>query len=154
MQSKVICDWCGKEIVNRDRHGQRNKHHYCSPECASAAKVKKVVVTCDWCGKPFFKKASDANRSQHNFCDTGCYLDYINFEKAGAKNQRVSGKVLYRQIVELNTGKVLTAKEEVHHIDGDHMNSAPENLLVVSRKEHMRIHARLKKRDKHGRFTK
>ena len=150
----LICDWCGKEITKRDHHGQRNKHHYCCVECSFAAKSKKTLVTCDWCEKQFYKKSSDIERSKHNFCDRDCYIDYINFENAGAKNQRVSGKVLYRQIVEFNTGKALTAQEEVHHIDGNHMNNAPENLLVVSRKEHMSIHALQKKRDKHGRFTK
>ncbi len=154
MKSTPKCDLCGKPIDKRDRHGSRNKHHYCSAECAFAAKSKKILVTCDWCGKQFYKKRSDIERSQHNFCDRGCYLDYINFQNAGAKNQKVSGKVLYRLIVELNTGKVLTAEDEVHHIDGNHMNNAPENLQVVSRKEHMRIHARQKKRDKYGKFAK
>lgn len=154
MKSNVKCDWCGKEIVNRDHHGQRNKHHYCCPECSFAAKARQTLVICDWCGMQFYKKSSDAKRSQHNFCNRGCYIDYINFANAGAKNQRVSGKVLYRQIVEFNTGRVLNSTDEVHHIDGNHTNNSPENLLVVSRKEHMKIHARQKKRDEHGRFTK
>lgn len=154
MKYELNCDWCGKVIEKRDKHGARNKHHYCCVDCSSAAKVKRTLVTCDWCGKQFIKKSSDVKRSLHNFCDRGCYIDYINFENAGAKNQRVSGKVLYRQIAEVNIGRVLTDKDEVHHINGNHMNNAPENLLVVSQKEHMRIHAQQKKRDKYGRFTK
>lgn len=81
-------------------------------------------------------------------------MDYVNFGKAGAKNQRVSGKVLYRQIAEKKIGRVLTANDEVHHIDGDHYNTDSSNLLVISRNEHMRIHAMRKRRDKNGRFIK
>lgn len=154
MKLRINCDWCGKEIAKRDRHGQRNKHHYCSAECSYAAKDKKVIVTCGWCGKQYSKKRSDASRSQHNFCDRGCYMDYINFEKAGAKNQKVSGKVLYRQIAELKLGRALTACEEVHHIDGDHYNNNSNNLLVTSRNEHMKIHALSKRRALNGRFIK
>ena len=81
-------------------------------------------------------------------------MDYINFEKAGAKNQRVSGKVLYRQIAERKFGRVLTASDEVHHIDGDHFNNDSSNLLVIRRNEHMKIHAMCKRRDMNGRFIK
>lgn len=154
MKSKLKCDWCGKDIIKRDRHGNRNKHHYCSVECSYAAKVKKINVTCNWCGKQFNKKLFDVSRNQHNFCDRGCYLDYINFEKAGAKNQRVSGKVLYRQIVEHKLGRPLTTSDEVHHIDGNHYNNDSSNLLVTSRSEHMKIHAQCRRRDKSGRFIK
>ncbi len=154
MKSKILCDMCGNVIVNRDRHGQRNKHHYCSVECAYAAKAKKVVVICDWCGKQLIKKASDANRSKHNFCDNGCYLDYINFEKAGAKNQRVAGKVLYRQIAEQKVGRTLSSNDEVHHMDGNHFNNAADNLLVLSRSEHMKLHVVKRKRGADGRFVK
>jgi len=154
MKLQVTCDWCGKEITKRDRHGNRNKHRYCSVECSYAAKVKKANVTCNWCGKQFIKKLSDIGRNQHNFCDQGCYIDYINFEKAGAKNQRVSGKVLYRQILEHKLGRALTASDEVHHIDGNHYNNDSSNLVVTSRSEHMKIHAMCRRRDKRGRFTK
>ena len=154
MKSANKCDWCNKEILKRDRHGLRNKNHYCSKECSYAAKVTKVTAPCDWCGKQLLKKLSDVNRNCHNFCDNGCYVDYINFEKAGAKNQRVSGRVLYRQLVERKLSRILTSDEEVHHIDGNHLNNTTENLLVVSRSEHMKIHAMQKRRDKHGRFIK
>ena len=154
MKSTVKCDWCSKEITSRDRHGQRNKHHYCSKECGFEAKAKKLTVECDWCGEQLIKKRSDVNRNSHNFCDRGCYMDYINFEKAGAKNQKVSGRVLYRLIAESKIGRVLTSGDEVHHIDGDHLNNDTKNLLVVSRSEHMRIHAMQKKRDDYGRFIR
>jgi cephalosporin hydroxylase len=154
MISARICDWCGKPITKRNRHGARNNHDYCSAECANAARAKRVIVQCDWCGKPILKKRSDVKRCRHNFCDWNCYLDYTNFENAGARNQRVGGGVLYRRIAEITIGRKLLQNEEVHHLDGNHMNNNPENLVVVSASEHMKIHAKKRKRGKNGRFVK
>ena len=75
-------------------------------------------------------------------------------EAPQAYNQRVAGEVLYRYIAGRKIGRSLSSTEEVHHIDGNHMNNDPENLAVVSKSEHARRHATGKERDKHGRFIK
>lgn len=149
-----VCDNCGKKFISRDRHGSRNRHHFCSRECGWNFKIKQILVRCDWCGKLFKKKRSDIARSGHNFCSHGCYLDYINLQCAGSKNQRVCGEVLYRYLAGKKMGRELTTQEEVHHRDGNHFNNAIDNLSVVSKSEHARIHAARKERDSHGRFVK
>jgi hypothetical protein len=148
----MICDYCGNEFIQKNRHASRNNHFYCSPECGWADKVKKHAVICEWCGQPFNKKRSDVARSNHNLCDRGCYQDFINFIRAGSMNQSVGGKVVYRALAEMKIGRELTSDEDVHHIDGDHGNNAIENLAVVSKSEHMSIHAAEKRRNAHGRF--
>ena len=75
----------------RGNHKKRNEHFFCCLECSYEFKVKKIYVSCDWCGNPIYKKRSDVARNEHNFCDYGCYIDYVNFEKAGADNQMISG---------------------------------------------------------------
>lgn len=150
---QMTCDYCGKEFIQKNRHASRNKRFYCSRECGWADKVKRIVVLCEWCGQPFEKKRSDVARSNHNLCDRGCYQDFINFVKAGAPNQYVAGKIIYRTLAEMKIGRALTDEEEVHHIDGNHTNNALENLAVVSRAEHMSIHAAEKRRDANGRFA-
>lgn len=152
--SLKVCDNCGKQFDRDNRHRSRNKHYFCCKEFAYEFKIKKQFVKCDWCGKPIYKKRSDIERSTHNFCNRGCYLDFVNFEKAGAYNQIVAGKCLYRSLVEIRIGRTLSSDEQVHHIDGNHRNHRPENLVVVTRSEHSKIHAPMKERDKLGRFIK
>ena len=66
----------------------------------------------------------------------------------------MSGKVLYRTLAEMKLGRELNKDEEVHHIDGNHSNNNLDNLMVLSRAEHMSIHAASKWRDANGRFIK
>src|SRR4051812_22873429 len=47
----------------------------------------------------------------------------------------------HRHVVETREGRRLTRDEVVHHVDADPFNNEPENLVVLSRAEHMRLHA-------------
>ncbi len=154
LQSLKTCSNCGKEFEYRRNHKKRNKHFFCCVECGYVFKVKRIYVPCDWCGKPIYKKRSDVARNKHNFCDAGCYIDFINFEMAGAKNQRIAGKVVYRKLMETEIGRPLREDEEVHHIDGNHSNNNVGNLEVLTASEHSKIHAAQKRRDQHGRFIR
>jgi hypothetical protein len=61
-------------------------------------------------------------------------------------------KLVSRHTMEQHLGRALLTSELVHHRDGDPFNNTLENLQIVSRAEHKRIHAaigestRLKKR--------
>lgn len=112
------------------------------------------TILCDWCGKPIYKKRSDVARNKHNFSDYGCYIDFINFEQAGAVNQKVSGEAAYRKLAEMKIGRHLQEDEEVHHIDRNHCNNIFANLEVLTASEHSKIHAAQKVRDSLGKFTK
>lgn len=46
----------------------------------------------------------------------------------------------YRQIIENHLGRKLKSDEEVHHIDGNSENNIIENLQVVTKKQHKKIH--------------
>jgi hypothetical protein len=47
----------------------------------------------------------------------------------------------HRYVAECRAGRRLGFNEVVHHVDGDQLNNAPENLVVLSRSEHQRLHA-------------
>ena len=63
----------------------------------------------------------------------------------------------YRIVAEKKLGRYLEPKEIVHHINGDHTDDRPENLEVMTRGEHMRLHDSLKGRrfipSKKGRWS-
>ena len=51
------------------------------------------------------------------------------------------GYVLEHRLVMAGVlGRFLLPEENVHHINGDHGDNRSENLLVVTRSEHMQIH--------------
>lgn len=48
----------------------------------------------------------------------------------------------HRFIAKEMLGRELNTNEVVHHIDGNKRNNAVQNLMVVTRSEHARIHAK------------
>lgn len=52
-------------------------------------------------------------------------------------------KYLHRHIVEQKIGRVLKKEEEVHHINFDSSDNNIDNLIVLSRKDHLLLHSQL-----------
>ncbi|AND85584.1 HNH endonuclease [Clostridium tyrobutyricum DIVETGP] len=154
MKLKIQCDWCGNVIMHRMSHKNRNKHFFCCKECSYQFKSKKVLVKCDWCEKEFLKKESDIKRTKHDFCSHKCSVDFYRWTGLNEKNAKVDGKEIHRKIVEEATGRELLPNEEVHHIDFNHHNNNLDNLEVLSKSKHAKIHAARKGRGKDGRFIK
>lgn len=50
------------------------------------------------------------------------------------------GRSLHHVIAEQILGRLLRGDEVVHHIDHDRSNNRPENLTVMTRSEHTRLH--------------
>lgn len=148
------CSYCNSEFIYKGRHGTRNKNFFCSYECYIAFKTKKVKVSCDWCEKEFLKKRSDIARTKHNFCSHKCSTDYKRWTGLTDKAPLVNGIPIHRVIAAKKIGRKLLPCEEVHHVDGNHDNNRSENLVVISKSEHAKIHASRKDRDKLGRFIK
>lgn len=148
------CDNCGRGFEYKGHHTGRNSNFFCCKECADVFRTKQIEVECDCCGKRFMKKRSDIARTDHNFCCEECYRNYIELTKDHRKGPEYGKKPLYRILMEKKLGRELTSDEEVHHIDGNHLNNDPANLEVLSKSEHAKKHAKLKNRDEMGAFVR
>jgi HNH endonuclease len=60
---------------------------------------------------------------------------------------QIDGKknAFHRWLVEQRDGRTLGPNEIVHHLDYDQLNNDPDNLVVLTRAEHMRLHGRDRK---------
>lgn len=72
-----------------------------------------------------------------------------------------AGKMLHRVVMEARLGRRLKADEDVHHIDGDKTNNEDNNLALVTKSGHQRLHrfqeaisGKIRSRTKNGRFKK
>lgn len=63
---------------------------------------------------------------------TNGYVTFINGDKKGLS--------LHRVAMEEFIGRKLLHKEVVHHIDGNRLNNALSNLMLMSSSEHARLH--------------
>jgi len=61
---------------------------------------------------------------------------------AGYRFIRVDGKKIaeHRHVVEQREGRKLARNEIVHHVDGNPLNNDPDNLVILTRSEHQRLH--------------
>lgn len=54
--------------------------------------------------------------------------------------------------MEEHLGRYLTNKEIVHHINHEGLDNRIENLQLMTASEHMKLHAKKKKRGNDGKF--
>ena len=72
-----LCDRCGcpfsrtKKQVADGLRFMREKM-YCSQECRTLARVRKVEIDCETCGAKVLKSLADVKRSRHHFCSSSC----------------------------------------------------------------------------------
>ena len=56
------------------------------------------------------------------------------------RNYLFKGKIYARHIMENKIGRKLKTEEQVHHINGNTLDDRIDNLIIVNRVEHLKIH--------------
>lgn len=126
MSGRRICKACNAERV---------KKYY------SKEKRKAVLnSTCEACKSPFH-----AWRKKQVICGE-CFKESqkTGFKKNNYRSSPGYANCQHRFIAESVLGRSLSKNEVVHHVDEDPRNNELENLWVVSRHQHNKLHAFLR----------
>ena len=147
-----LCGVCYKEF-----YSPKQDAPYCSMECSAKARRNRVEFTCDTCGKKFDVRASQAKNYNVRYCSKKCMYKKQSEERRGAGTPWYKGgyisdkgyKVItvdrkkyqeHRYLMEQHLGRKLTRNEEVHHLDDNKLNNDINNLIVLSKADHTKLH--------------
>jgi len=121
---------------------------YCQCGCGEKTKISPRTFNKrrQYKGKPLRYINGHNPKGFQSGAANGNYRGGISLNRA--TNRRVvstgsdTGKYLARVIMEKHLGRTLTSNEAVHHINGNTLDDRLENLQVVSRSDHTKIHRR------------
>lgn len=172
----TVCSFCGRRIRRKPSQIKRSAFCFCSKECHNLSMKKGSNVFCDWCGKIFYKALSEIR--EENFCSAECrnhwlsrqnrevmnveghskghkapHLSELNKRRnplgSIAENQVEVPSYRYRRIVESLIGRKLHPDEVIHHINGIRTDNRIENLRILTRSEHSRLHMEIALKKSH-----
>lgn len=165
-----ICVICDKPFQNYFSPAdiRRGCGKVCSKPCKNILngnlKRKGAYRTCIKCSKQFWAspsydthhKRKDGAFSKRQYCSLPCYRNvgqkFVSHDGYYIVNTPKGQMKEHRWLIEQHLGRDLLSSEIVHHINWDKLDNRIENLQILSRAEHNRIHCL--KANKYPLFTK
>lgn len=152
-QTTIICKTCGKEffVKSYDIRLKRKGILYCSKQCAAQGSKTGETKVCPVCGIHFYTtrrkfcspKCAQTNKSltanHKTFMENGYVCEY---QKGSTKTGTVKQ---HRKIMEELLGRKLSCDEVVHHKNGIKTDNRVENLVVMDRSAHSKLHRMMEK---------
>lgn len=111
-----------------------------------------ATIFCTNCNEPFLRKLTPAQSANLGrlFCRPLCKSEWERGRKRINENDyrlryryvTRNGKPMgeHRWIKQCELGRELLPDEDVHHVDGNGLNNSLDNLIVVTREDHMHDH--------------
>lgn len=149
----IYCQQCGTPfyVKKGDHRLKNNTVKFCSRKCSGEYNKNGSYKECPVCKKIFYTTrriccSVDCGRIYRSenwkhkpYMENGYIVEYKKgYNKKGNIKQ-------HRRIMEEYLERKLTADEVVHHINGDKTDNRIENLQVLKRGEHNRLHRKAEK---------
>ncbi len=160
--ANCVCPICGKKF--HIKPSQMTKSNCCSRECR--AKLASELMKGERNHQYGLKgKDNPSWKADEKIGNYGYKLvrvldhPFRNSSDFVFEHRLVAEKFLLNEYnsVEINGKRYLKPELEVHHIDGNKLNNNPNNLIILTKSEHIKLHNLLnpRKRNKNtGRFIK
>jgi len=97
-----------------------------------------MLKNCERCGKPY--KAWDTKKAK--YCSRSCQVRRPISKVTRYRQVFHDGRYIaeHRAIIEKELGRRLTRRETVHHVNGNKLDNSRENLQLIDRADHARMH--------------
>ncbi len=130
----VQCIWCGKfvEIIKSREKVFKYCSHSCWARAMNTGKPKSTEIR--------EKISTTKIMSNHKREKSGNWKGGFTVDALGYVRNNPLGIYEHRRIMEQQLNRKLLNKELIHHVNGNKQDNSIENLEIIDRSTHMKIH--------------